>query len=186
MSLVLSAFGDSHKVRGVFLDIFKVFDRVWHEAFSFKLQQNGISGELITLIRYFLSCGKQRILLNDQHQPWVDVKAGVSQLSIRGPLLFLIYSNDLPNSLNSKVKIFANYASLFFVVHIITNSTKLLNSDLSKINERALQWKMSFNPGPTNNLKRPYSVSKLQKEITQVLCLITTQLILLLFISNQV
>ena len=45
---ILSAFDDNHKVRGVFLDISKVFDRVWHEGLLFKLQQNGISGELIT------------------------------------------------------------------------------------------------------------------------------------------
>ena len=51
---ILSAFDDSHEVRGVFLDISKAFDRVWHEGLLFKLQQNGISGELITLIKDFL------------------------------------------------------------------------------------------------------------------------------------
>ena len=80
----------------------------------------------------------------------------VSQLSIVGPLLLLIYNNDLFNSLNANVKVIADDASLFFVVHIINNSTKLLNSDLSKINEWVLQWKMSFNPDPTNNFQRLY------------------------------
>ena len=80
----------------------------------------------------------------------------VSQLSIVGPLLFLIYNNDLFNSLNANVKVIADDASLFFVIHIINNSTKLLNSDLSKINEWVLQWKMSFNADPTNNFQRLY------------------------------
>ena len=147
---ILSAFDDGHEVRGAFLDISKAFDRVWHEVLLFKLQQNGISGGLITLIKDFWSCRKQRVVLNGQHSPWADVKAGVPQGgSILDPLLFLIYINDLPNGLNSNVKLFADDTSLFSVVHNITDSANLLNSDLSKINEWALQWKMSFNPDPT-------------------------------------
>ena len=145
---ILSAFDDCHEVRGVFLDISKAFDRVWHEGLLFKLQQYGMSGELITLIKDFLSCRKQRVVLNGQHSSWADVKAGVLQGSILGPLIFLIYINDLPNGLNSNVKLFADDTSLFSVVHNINDSANLLNSDLSKINEWALQWKMSFNPDP--------------------------------------
>ena len=137
---ILSAFDDGHEVRGAFLDISKAFDRVWHEGLLFKLQQNGISGGLITLIKDFWSCRKQRVVLNGQHSLWADVKAGVPQGgSILDPLLFLIYINDLPNGLNSNVKLFADDTSLFSVVQNITDSANLLNSDISKINEWALQ-----------------------------------------------
>ena len=88
-------------------------------------------------------------MLNGQHSSWADVKAGVPQGSILGPLLFLIYINDLPNGLNSNAKLFADDTPLFSVVHSITDSANLLNSDLSKINEWALQWKMNFNSYPT-------------------------------------
>ena len=64
---ILSAFDEGHEVRGVFLDMSKVFDRVWHKGFLFKLRQNGISGELITIIKNFLSCRKQRVVLYGQH-----------------------------------------------------------------------------------------------------------------------
>ena len=146
---ILSAFDDGHEVRGVFLDISKAFDRDWHEGLLFKLRQNGISGELIILIKIFLSCRKQRVVLNGQHSSWADVKAGVPQESILSPLLFLIYINDMPNDLNSNAKLFAGDTSLFSVVHNITDLANLLNSDLSKMDEWAVQWKMSFNPDPT-------------------------------------
>ena len=64
---ILSAFDDGHKVKVVFLDISKAFDRFWHEGLLFKLLQYGISGGLITLITDFLSCRKQRVELNGQH-----------------------------------------------------------------------------------------------------------------------
>ena len=145
---ILSAFDDSHEVRGVFLDMSKVFDRVRYEGLLFKLQQNRISGELITVIKDFLSCRKQRVVLNGQHSSWADVKAGVPQGSILSPLLFLIYINDLPNDLNSNGLNSLQMIRQFSVVRNITDSANLLSSDLSKINEWTLQWKMSFNPDP--------------------------------------
>ena len=141
---ILSAFDDGLEVRGVFVDISKAFDRVWHEGLLFKLQQNGISGEQITLIKDFLSCRKERVVLKGQHSSWANVEACVPQGSILGPLLFLFYINDLPNGLKSNVKHFASDTLLFSVVYNITDSANLLNSDLSKSNEWALQWKMSF------------------------------------------
>ena len=65
-----------------------------------------------------------------------------------GPLLFLIYINDLSEGLSSNAKLFADDASLFFVVHENNTSALELNSDLAKINRWAFQWKMSFNSDP--------------------------------------
>ena len=77
------------------------------------------------------------------------MSAGVQQGSILGPLLFLIYINDLPDGLESNVRIYANDTSLFSVVHDPGLSSDIINSDLSLIKLRVHQWKMSFNPEPS-------------------------------------
>ena len=79
------------------------------------MRQNGICGDLINIINDFLTNRKQRVVLNGQCSSWVDIRAGVPQGSILGPLLFLIYVNDLPNGLKSGCKLLADDASLFSV-----------------------------------------------------------------------
>ena len=91
----------------------KAFDRVWHEGLLFKLECIGISGNLLSLLKSFLSSRFQRVVLNGQCSSWLSVEAGVLQGSILGPLLFLIYINDLPGNLQSTVKLFADDTSLF-------------------------------------------------------------------------
>ena len=61
----------------------------------------------------FLSCRKQRVVLNGQHSSWDNVTTGVRKGSVVGPLLFLIYVNHLPNDLSLNCKLFADDMSLF-------------------------------------------------------------------------
>ena len=81
-------FDEGYEVRGVFLDISKAFDNVCREGLIFKLEQNGISRKLLHLIKDFLSDRKQRAVLNGQCSSWMDVQAGVPQVSMLGPLPF--------------------------------------------------------------------------------------------------
>ena len=142
---IYSSFDDGFEVRSVFLDISKAFDKVWHEGIIFKLQQNGISDDLLNILSDFLRNRKQRVTHNGQSSSWTNVNAGVPQGSILGPLLFLIYINDLPDGLSSNTKLFADDTSLFSVVHDMNTSAIELNNDLKKINNWAFQWKMTFN-----------------------------------------
>ena len=77
-------------VRGVFLDISKAFDKVWHEGILFKLKTYGVNGEVLTLLNNYLHERYHRVLLNGETSSWELVKFGVPQGSVIGPLLFLI------------------------------------------------------------------------------------------------
>ena len=79
----------------------------------------------------FLKDRKQRVVLNGQNSSWANIEAGVPQGSILGPLLFLIYVNDLLDNLSANVKLFADDTSLFSVVHDITTYSCDLNYDLT-------------------------------------------------------
>ena len=114
----------------------------------FKLKTYGIDGKLLKLLENYLTDRQQRVVLNGQTSSWQNIYAGVPQGSVLGPLLFLIYINDLPAGLTSMCKIFADDTSLFSKVNDKSNSNVQLNSDLAKISKWALQWKMSFNPDP--------------------------------------
>ena len=148
----------------VFLDISKAFDKVWHEGLLYKLKQNVISGNLLETLTDFLKDRKQRVVLNGQNSSWANVEAGVPQGSILGPLLFLIYINDLPDNLSTNVKLFADDTSLFSVVHDITTASCDLNYDLNREREWAFQWKMSFNPEPSKQAHEVIFTRKLQKK----------------------
>ena len=100
----------------------------------------------MNLLCNFLSCRKERAVLNGQHSSWDNANGGVPQGSILGPLLFLIYVNDLPNNLSSNCKLFANDTSLFSVVNNIHTSAATLSQDLNGMTNWAFQWKMIFNP----------------------------------------
>ena len=89
--------------------------------------------KILNIITDFLSFTKQRFILNVQASPWVSIEAGVPQGSILGPLLLLIYINDLSDDLSSTVKSFADDTSLFSIVQNVNTSASHLDSDLSKI-----------------------------------------------------
>ena len=105
---------------------------------------------------------KQTVVLNEQSSSWTNVKAGVPKGFIFGPLLFLIYINDLADDLSSNTKLFADDTSLFSVIHDSVITTLELNSDLSRIKQWAFQWKMSFNPDPNKQAQEEIFSRKLK------------------------
>ena len=136
------------EVRAVFMDISKAFDKVWHDGLIFKLKQNGVSGTLLKLFGDYLSNRKQRVVLNGSLAEYNDIKSGVPQGSVLGPLLFLLYINDLEENIKSQIRFFADDTMLFSIVNDPVTSASNLNDDLETIHRWAQQWKMEFNPDP--------------------------------------
>ena len=127
----------------------------WMKVLRRKLWPKSMNVNLLMLIKrtmmltwnsrlYQQNC--QRAVLNGQCSSWSSVLAGVPQGSILGPLLFLIYINDLPENLQSTVKLFEDDTSLFSTVYELNISASQLESGLKKISHWTHKWKMNFNP----------------------------------------
>ena len=125
-----------------------MFGKVCPEDFLYKLRSMSISGELYNFLGKYLSVRFQRDILNRQTSSWRPVLAGAPQGSILGPILFLVYINDLPNEIKSSVKLFSDDTSLFTIVKDKNESANILNNDLLLISKWAYNWKMLFNPDP--------------------------------------
>ena len=106
-------------VRSVFLDISKTFDKVWHGGLLLKLKSYGVEGELFSLLESYLNSCEQKVVLNDQTSDLKGILSGVPQGLVSGPLLFLIYINDLPDDLTYLCKSFGDDTSFFFQKFLI-------------------------------------------------------------------
>ena len=96
-------------MRSVFLDISNTFDKFWHKGLLFKLKSYVVQGEFLSLLECFLSNREQRVILNGQTSDWRKINSGIPQGSVLGPLLFLIYINDLPDR--------KTFKSLLMILH---------------------------------------------------------------------
>ena len=134
---------------GVFLDMSKAFDKVWHNGLICKLKSYGIQSNLLVLLKNYLSNRKQRVVINGITSSWKPTRSGVPQGSVLGPLLFLIFINDLPDNLVCNPKLFADDVSLNAIMHDKNTGTQNLEDDLTRLYEWSNKWKMIFNPDPT-------------------------------------
>ena len=147
---------DSKKeMRVVFLDISKAFDRVWHRGLLHKIQNCGIGGSLLEWFRDYLLNRKQRVVINGATSTWGTIPSGVPQGSVLGPLLFLVYINDLIPAINHcNIRLFADDTCLFLESDVTDRerTMQLINNDLKSITEWADQWLVSFSPRKTKSM----------------------------------
>ena len=117
----------------IFCVISKAFDRVWHKGLISKLENIGIKNDLLKWFSDYLSQRQQRVVINGSSSCWNNIMAGVPQESVLGPLLFLIYINDLSDVVQSEIRLFADDTTLYVYVDNSHDSANQLNEDLNKI-----------------------------------------------------
>ena len=127
------------------MDFSKAFDKVGHGKLLHKLSHYGVGGRTHAWIGAFLSGRTQEVVVEGRHSNRVPVTSGVPQGSVLGPCLFLHYINDLPEGIESSVRLFADDT---IVYHTIENQddANTLQSDLNRLGEWEKKWQMEFHP----------------------------------------
>ena len=129
----------------ILLDFSKAFDKVNHEKLLLKLHSYGIRQETLKWIQAFLSNRQQQVVIENECSDSVSVTSGVPQGSVLGPILFLIYINDLPDTIKSKVRLFADDTAVYIAVSSLEDAATL-QRDLDRLCLWEDEWDMEFNP----------------------------------------
>ena len=143
---------DNRIMQGVFLDVSSAFDKVWHSGLLAKLNQVGIEEKFYEIMSSYLKNRKQIVVVDGQKSDILDITAGVPQGSRLGPLLFLIYINDISADIESDILIFADDTSLFVSGSDPAETSAILNRDLQRIASWATKWKVKFNTIKTKSM----------------------------------
>ncbi len=123
----------------------KAFDTVPHQRLLHKLQGYHIKGKVHKWIQEFLTGRKQRVVINNTLSDQEAVISAVPQGSVLGPVLFLIFINDLPETIDASVRIFADDTKIFNRIDNRTDQIKL-QENLSRLEQWAETWQMRFHP----------------------------------------
>ena len=126
------------------LDFSKAFDTVAHQRLLRKLEYYGICDKTHGWIKTWLTTRKQRVVVDGEAFTTVHVDSGVPQGTVLGPLMFLLFINDIGDDIGSSIKLFADDCLLFRTISSIEDTTKL-QRDLNTLHEWSNRWQMKFN-----------------------------------------
>ena len=128
----------------ILLDFSKAFDTVLHQRLLTKLAHYGIKGDIYKWINFWLSQRTQRVVVDGESSELVRVESGVPQGTVLGPLMFLLYINDITNGLTSNIRLFADDCIIYRTIETREDSIHL-QEDLNKVFNWTKCWQMKFN-----------------------------------------
>jgi hypothetical protein len=126
------------------LDFSKAFDTVPHQRLLYKLKHYGVRGSTLKWIEAWLIGRTQRVVVDDQASSEAPVTSGVPQGTVLGPLMFLVYINDIGDNIHSSLKLFADDALLYRTISGIADAIAL-QADLHTLSKWSDAWQMHFN-----------------------------------------
>jgi len=129
----------------LYLDYRKAFDSVPHKRLIERLKEYGITGKLLEWVQSFLSSRKTRVSIRGSYSEWFMVLSGVPQGSVLGPLLFLLFVNELPQWIVNSMRMFADDTKLWTCIRSEADSVSL-QKDLDRLVEWSNEWQLGFNP----------------------------------------
>jgi hypothetical protein len=158
---VLKTVQDRKQCDTIIMDFSKAFDKVSHDRLLFKLGRCGVDAKTTAWVKSFLSDRNQRVVIDGEMSDSVPVTSGVPQGSVLGPILFLIYIDDLPEyTRHSQVRLFADDTIVYLTVSAIDDCEKL-QEDLKHLEEWEQKWLMEFHPAKCNILRITKKRSKI-------------------------
>lgn len=144
MDFISMAISNGENVDVLYTDFAKAFDSVPHRRLLLKLESYGIKGKLLEWIKSYLSQRKHRVVMGEFLSDWIEVLSGIPQGSVLGPLLFIIYINDLPDEVSSVCKLYADDNKLITRVGSIEDENEL-QADIDNLVKWSQQWQIRFN-----------------------------------------
>ena len=149
---IRTAWTNKNTSQGIFLDVMGAFETVWHRGLLAKLSQHKISGKCHDLFQSYLSNRKQVVVVDGQKSEVLELEAGIPQGSKLGPLLFIIYINDIGENLESEILIFADDTTIIAHGNDPDTTANQLNRDLIKIRDWSHFWKLKFGADKSRDL----------------------------------
>ena len=147
------AYNRGHKQTDlIIMDFAKAFDKVPHRRLLYKLRYYGIRGTTLQWITSWLSGRSQKVVLDGQASDPAPVLSGVPQGSDLGPVLFLIFINDLPDNIRSSVRLFADNCVLFRNINS-PKDCEILQEDLNSLARWETDWQMKFNVDKCHSMR---------------------------------
>jgi hypothetical protein len=128
----------------LYADYAKAFDKVNHRFLCFKLLAYGFGEKIRNWINSFLTNRKQRVVIGKIMSRWSRVRSGVPQGSVLGPVLFIIFINDLCDLISNPMKLFADDSKIICKI-LDEYSTMSLQNDIDKLLDWTIKWKLLLN-----------------------------------------
>lgn len=146
---ILQALDNHELVCLIFCDVSKAFDRVWLRGLILKLERYGIKGDLLLWLESYISNREQQVIVKDAISSRRKLKAGVPQGSILGPLLFLVFINDIADEMLGLCRLFADDTSVGERSYEINSLRDMVDIDLQNISCWSKKWLVKLNPQKT-------------------------------------